>query len=629
MDDNATQPADESLPACPYCGQTHPEAVLKCTQTDMPLPLTGRLLSGKFRFIRRLGKGGMASVWLAVNEAVDREVAIKLIRPEVLKSEDLVARFRSEAKAAGRIDHPNICEILDFGLGPVGPYIVMESLRGQTLAQIIKARRALPPAEALDLVLEALDGLQAAHDAGIVHRDLKPENVFLHEPTIGDPVVKLMDFGVAKFTDGSAEITTEHGALLGTPEYMAPEQFKGADLAEPRTDVWAVGAILYRALTGKHAFKGPTVAATLLMVTHDEPTPIQTLRKDVPSAVVEVIQRCMSKAVTDRYDSVASLRDALQTARGALDDEATSPVLPVVSADVPTRIDGYTPTDLPDGPDAPPAPLLTPPASNEPESEEPTHASDHEAPEPEIERRPTEAYRVQPAPNRTPLLVGVAAVGLAALAFALWPREPSSDPEPVQAAGPTEARATTAAPTPADPPDQPLPPPPEPERPPADPDPEPVADTDPAPEDPAEVDDPVDPADPPEDTAEVVEDAPAPTQPIELPPGVVDLGNGYVLAKQRGKRSDHGEARKFCEALALTGHEGIDGWKLPFPDLVKRIRDAKSAPKGQYWTSARWRGNVTTFKMPSGDMRKGVNADRKAARALCVAPFRPSGPAAE
>jgi serine/threonine-protein kinase len=219
LDDSAPPATDtDALPPCPYCSADHPAERLKCPDTDMPLPLRGRVLSEKFRFVRRLGKGGMASVWLALNTAVDREVAIKVIRPEVLKNDDLVARFRSEAKAAGRIGHPNICEILDFGVGPIGPYIVMETLDGQNLAQVIRERGRLPADEAVTLVTEALAGLEAAHERGIVHRDLKPENVFLHRPATGDPVVKLMDFGVAKFTDGSAEVTTEHGALLGTPE---------------------------------------------------------------------------------------------------------------------------------------------------------------------------------------------------------------------------------------------------------------------------------------------------------------------------------------------------------------------------------------------------------------------------
>ncbi len=567
----------------------------------MPLPLRGRELSGKFQFVRRLGKGGMASVWLALNTAVDREVAIKVIRPEVLKNEDLVARFRSEAKAAGRIGHPNVCEILDFGLGPIGPYIVMESLRGKNLAELIRERGQLPAEEAVQIVLEALRGLEAAHDRGIVHRDLKPENVFLHEPVNGPQEIKLMDFGVAKFTDGSAEITTEHGALLGTPEYMAPEQFKGADLAEARTDIWAVGAILYRALAGRHAFKGPTVAATLLMVTNDDPTPLRELAPDVPEALVDVIARCLSKEIDERYASVGELRTALEAS--LVYEGASAASLPVLE-------------DLDDEP------------------------LDSQAPGPEdsaIERRPTESFPAsapETTSGRTWLVLAAMAVLGTVAAFALWPDDPPTEPktaaevtpagsgdeQPPHSPAKPSKRASPTKPTPIDG----LPPPPE----------EPI--------------DPPEPEEPPEEVIEVMEEpdvgsakssdvppAPAPdafeeptpappkpsAEPVaeDLPAGVIDIGGGYVMAERRNKRTDHGDARKFCEALGVTRHLGFKGWKLPFPGAVKRIKDSGKAPRGTYWTSARWRGNVTVFVLPSGDMRKGVNAKRRSARTLCIA----------
>ena len=303
--------AEPALGPCPFCGHEHPETVLKCPKTDMVLSLEGRLLDDKFRFVRKLGRGGMASVWLALNVRVDRQVAIKLIRPEVVRHEDLVARFRSEAKAAGRIGHPAICEILDYGIGPVGPYIVMEHLQGQNLGQVLKRQGPLPVLRTLEIVRRAMVGLAAAHARGIVHRDLKPENIFLHRSAAGKRVVKLMDFGVAKFIDGSGEIETAHGALLGTPEYMAPEQFAGANQAETRTDIWALGAILYRALTGQHAFKGPTVAATLMLVTHHDPKPPRELRADLPARLEHVILRCLSKSAEDRFPTVEALDDEL------------------------------------------------------------------------------------------------------------------------------------------------------------------------------------------------------------------------------------------------------------------------------------------------------------------------------
>ena len=403
----------------------------------MALPLLGRVLSGKFRFVRKLGKGGMASVWLAINTAVDREVAIKVIRPEVLKNDDLVARFRSEAKAAGRIEHPHVCEILDFGVGPIGPYIVMERLQGKNLAQLIRERGSLSPQETVDIVQQALLGLEAAHAEGIVHRDLKPENVYLHEPKVGPPIVKLMDFGVAKFTDGSAEITTEHGALLGTPEYMAPEQFKGADQAEVRTDLWAVGAIIFRALTGKHAFKGATVAATLLLVSHEEPVPIRTLKPQVPQALVDVVARCLGKEPEDRYANVAELQAALAEALvldpdADLDDEGpTSPTLPKLGAELSSLPDLVEAVGLNQGPDA-----QTPEPA-------PTDSA--------IERRPTETFQASDSASSSRGLWIATGLSVLALltAVALWPADAPPATEPIAEPLAVAPQASDAAPRPA------------------------------------------------------------------------------------------------------------------------------------------------------------------------------------
>ena len=286
--------------------------MLKCPKTDLVLPLEGRVLAGRFRLVRELGRGGMAEVWLALNTAVDRLVAIKLIRPEVVKRKETVARFRSEARAAGRIEHPNICQIHDFGDSPIGPFMVMEYLRGKSLASLLSGGRKLEVGAAAAIVREALAGLAAAHREGIVHRDLKPENVFLHVPENGPAAIKLMDFGVSKLTDGTGEIQTEHGALLGTPEFMAPEQVGGAAAVDGRCDLWAVGAILYRSLTGKLPFKGPTIAATLLELTNSEPQPIRSLAPHVPAALCEAVMRCMAKHREERPEDAETVAKDLE-----------------------------------------------------------------------------------------------------------------------------------------------------------------------------------------------------------------------------------------------------------------------------------------------------------------------------
>lgn len=217
--------ATAKLAPCPHCGETHHEDQLRCPKTDMLLPLEGRRLDGRFRFLSSLGSGGMAAVWLARNERVDRDVAIKFLRPEVGRDPEAVARFRSEARAAGRIGNKHICEILDMGDSPIGPYMVMERLRGLDLAALIRRQGRLQPAYAVRIVRHALEGLAAAHAAGIIHRDLKPGNVFLHRTDGGETEVKLMDFGVSKFLDGTGDRTGRRrgrSRRAGRPETPLP-----------------------------------------------------------------------------------------------------------------------------------------------------------------------------------------------------------------------------------------------------------------------------------------------------------------------------------------------------------------------------------------------------------------------
>jgi serine/threonine-protein kinase len=303
--------ATAKLAPCSHCGEPHGEDQLRCPKTDMLLPLEGRRLDGKFRFISTLGTGGMAAVWLARNERVDREVAIKFLRPEIGRDPEAVARFRSEARAAGRIGNKHICEILDLGDSPIGPYMVMERLRGIDLAALIRRKGRLQPGYAVRIVRHALEGLAAAHAAGIIHRDLKPGNVFLHRDDHGETQVKLMDFGVSKFLDGSGDAMTASGILLGTPEYMAPEQLEGANKLGPASDIFAMGAILYRSISGHQVFSGANLAAVLRAMAVGEPTPIDRLVSGLPPELVAVIHRCLARAPEARFPSAEALSDAL------------------------------------------------------------------------------------------------------------------------------------------------------------------------------------------------------------------------------------------------------------------------------------------------------------------------------
>jgi tRNA A-37 threonylcarbamoyl transferase component Bud32 len=246
------------LPPCPHCRAQHPEELLLCPTTNRLLPLEGRVLDHRFRFIKQLGEGGMSTVWMAENFRVRKRVAIKVMHPEFARNPRTLHRFQNEATAAGRIGNPHICDILDLGESPLGPYIVMEMLQGQSLGELLDDQGRIDPPLAVLIICEALTGLAAAHAVGIIHRDLKPENVFLHEPAPGRMLVKLMDFGISKFTEETGGGRTGANVVMGTPEYMSPEQAAGAANVDARTDIWAMGVMLYRALTGVEPFRrGP------------------------------------------------------------------------------------------------------------------------------------------------------------------------------------------------------------------------------------------------------------------------------------------------------------------------------------------------------------------------------------
>jgi serine/threonine protein kinase len=259
--------------------------------------------------VHLLGEGGMGAVWKAENVLVRKSVALKLMHGQYAHNESVLARFRNEATAAGRIGNDHICDILDFGKSRIGPYIVMELLQGRSLAEFV-APGPIDAGLAVLIARQALEGLEAAHRAGIIHRDLKPENIFLHEPVPGRLLVKLMDFGISKFSEGALG-KTGVGVLMGTPEYMSPEQAEGAAQVDVSSDIWAMGAILYRALTGRDAFLGPTLAATLVAVSTRDPEPIQAVAPHVPEGLAAVVMRCLAKDRKNRYDSAQALSQAL------------------------------------------------------------------------------------------------------------------------------------------------------------------------------------------------------------------------------------------------------------------------------------------------------------------------------
>lgn len=273
--------------------------------------LAGTVLAGKFRLLSKLGEGGMSTVWRAENLFVKKTVAVKLMHPEYARNPRTLDRFRNEATSAGRIGNAHICDILDFGQSELGPYIIMEMLAGESFADLLERCGRIDPGLAVLIIRQSLRGLSAAHAVGIVHRDLKPENVFLHYPEPNRMVVKLMDFGISKFSEEMGGGKTGANVLMGTPEYMSPEQAEGAANVDARTDIWAMGVMLYRAITGVDPFRSNTLAATLLAVTTKDPPPMEQVLKGVSPELAAVVQACLAKDPNGRYPSSDTLSQAL------------------------------------------------------------------------------------------------------------------------------------------------------------------------------------------------------------------------------------------------------------------------------------------------------------------------------
>ena len=252
-----------------------------------------------------LGRGAMGEVYAAVDQRTGAEAAIKLLSPPSLGNPTHVLRFFRELRTAASVESPHVVRVIEVGEKPV-PYLVMERLDGETLAQIVRERRTLPPREVVELVAQVGIGITAASAAGIVHRDLKPQNIFRH----GD-VWKILDFGVARALDHGDTLTG--GLLVGTPSYMSPEQARGGQV-DHRTDLYALAAVAYRALTGHPPFASKEVADTLYRVVHTRPVRPTLLAPELPADIDLVLAIGMAKRASDRFASAAELAAALRDA---------------------------------------------------------------------------------------------------------------------------------------------------------------------------------------------------------------------------------------------------------------------------------------------------------------------------
>jgi len=270
---------------------------------------------GKYTILDRLGEGGMGTVYHAHDEMLDRDVAIKVLRPDLVRQTALVERFRTEAIALARLAHPRIATL--YGLERDGDefYMVMEFLRGETLEALVAREGRVSWRRAAEICAQVAEALDHAHDHGVVHRDIKPANIMIGP----GGAAKVMDFGIARMAGSSRQ--TRHGHSVGTPAYMAPEQLRGEE-CDGRTDLYALGAVFYEMVTGKVAFEADSDYKLMMQQLNDPPMPPSASNPDLPAIVDRTVLRAMSKQPADRYATAAAMRNALMEAAASVVTEA-------------------------------------------------------------------------------------------------------------------------------------------------------------------------------------------------------------------------------------------------------------------------------------------------------------------
>ncbi len=316
------------MKTCPVCAKEYPDTVKFCPVDGSTLrsknptaDLVGQVIADRYAIIRKLGEGGMGAVYLGEHVKMGRKSAIKVMNPSMANDPDAISRFNREASNASRISHPNVCQIYDFGETPEGIiYLAMEYIEGAALTDIIEREGALPAARAVRILKQSADALAAAHDLGIVHRDLKPDNIMIVQGRDGSDIAKVVDFGIAKAVAGdeAGQKVTKTGLVVGTPEYMSPEQLSG-DKLDGRSDIYSLGLVFYRMLTGVLPFQADSAQETMIKRLTDDPMPLETARPDIvfPPKLQAVLDKALARSPSTRYSSASDLgRDAEDAVAG-------------------------------------------------------------------------------------------------------------------------------------------------------------------------------------------------------------------------------------------------------------------------------------------------------------------------
>jgi eukaryotic-like serine/threonine-protein kinase len=299
---------------CPTCGTEYPLSERFCPRDGTALRATaagndlmGTVVAERYHIIKKLGEGGMGQVYLAEHVKMGRKSALKVMNPGMNQDADAIARFNREAANASRLNHPNICAIYDFGETPDGLiYLAMEFIEGQSLTSLIEKTGSLPPARAASIIHQSADALQVAHDAGIVHRDLKPDNIMIAKNRDGSDLAKVVDFGIAKAHSSDAQKVTKTGLVVGTPEYMSPEQLSG-DKLDGRSDIYSLALVAFNCLTGKLPFAGESAQEAMIARLIEQPRTLAEMKPDVewPDEVQRVMNKALERDSAERYQTAA------------------------------------------------------------------------------------------------------------------------------------------------------------------------------------------------------------------------------------------------------------------------------------------------------------------------------------
>lgn len=330
------------MKVCPACGKEYSDTTTLCSADAEVLqsvddPLVGQTLAEKYLIEQLIKRGGMGAVYRGKHVMMDKTVAIKVLRPSLAGDDDVVARFSREAKAASRISHPHAVSVTDFGEAENGVvFLVMEYLDGRTLKEIIKSEGPMPLGRAVEIIRQVCGALDAAHKQGVVHRDLKSDNIMLSQTNGGD-WAKVLDFGIAKIQQPEGvrdnDITAAN-LVLGTPQYMSPEQCSQTSPIDARSDVYSLGVIVYEMLAGRVPFTGESPTVIMMKQVQDPPPSILDARPDLPASVDKLIERALAKQPVDRFQTAGELSEALTQAAADAGDSVSVAVAPPVAETV-------------------------------------------------------------------------------------------------------------------------------------------------------------------------------------------------------------------------------------------------------------------------------------------------------